>query len=420
MTRVKFDHKVWGLVLAGTGVAVIAGYLVGVQQGEKQVAKRPADMEKRAAGMLSPGAQLPVNHPPIEGAASPAGGAATPMGDSKFTHFRVGNRNVKSLFVDGDVIWIGTSGGVIRYDTRDDSHQVYDNRVPGILSNGIFHVSRIGDHILAGTYGGGLSVFDLKSQEWKNYNIPQGLADQFVYDALKARNGDVWIATWSGANRIRGGNFDDPDKWDTYTVENTNGGLPNPWVYGVEEGADGELWFGTEDGLARFRDGKWRHWRHEDGLGAPYEAVRDAIQFTNDPARSSLHHAQQKREQGMQDVKVAYNPNYIISLQVDREGVVWCGTWGAGLARFDGKTWRNYTTADGLPSNHIFTLFLDTDGSLWAGTSQGLAHRNRDGSFTVLTTADGLFANNVFSMATASDRTLWVGSFGGVARLPRP
>ena len=175
------DHKVWGLVLAGAGVAVVAGYLIGVQQGEKQVAKRPADMESRVGGMLPPGAQLPVNHPPIEGTASPAGGAAIPTGDSKFTHFRVGNRNVKSLFVDGDVIWIGTSGGVIRYDTRDDSHQVYDNRVPGILSNGIFHVSRIGDHILAGTYGGGLSVFDLKSQEWKNYNIPQGLADQFVY-----------------------------------------------------------------------------------------------------------------------------------------------------------------------------------------------------------------------------------------------
>lgn len=145
--------------------------------------------------------------------------------------------------------------------------------------------------------------------------------------------------------------------------------------------------------------------------------MKDAIQFTSDQAAGSQHHAQQKAEQGIEDLKVAYNPNYIISLAVDRDGTVWCGTWGAGLARFDGKTWKNFTTADGLPANHIFMLYRDRQDRLWIGTSQGLARRNTDGSFTVMTTADGLFANNVFSMAQAGDGTLWVGSFGGVARI---
>ncbi|MFZ1992066.1 MAG: two-component regulator propeller domain-containing protein, partial [Alphaproteobacteria bacterium] len=245
-----------------------------------------------------------------------------------------------------------------------------------------------------------------------------GLADQFVYDVQKARNGDVWIATWSGVNRVRGGALDDPAKWDTFTVENTSGGLPNPWVYNLAEGSNGEMWFATEEGLARYQKGAWKHWKHSDGLGAPYELVRDAIQFTSDPAEASQHHAQQKAEQGIEDLKVAYNPNYIISLAVDRDGTVWCGTWGAGLARFDGKTWKNFTTADGLPANHIFMLYQDKQGQLWIGTSQGLARLNSDGStFEVMTTADGLFANNVFSMAQSDDGTLWVGSFGGVARI---
>jgi len=148
--------------------------------------------------------------------------------------------------------------------------------------------------------------------------------------------------------------------------------------------------------------------------------VRDAIQSTNDPAKASQHHAQQKVEQGMQNVDVAYNPNYIISLKVDRNGTVWCGTWGAGLARFDGENWQNFTTADGLPANHIFMLHLDDDGQLWAGTSKGLVRVMDDGKrFATFTTMDGLFANNVFSMANAPDGTMWVGSFGGVARLPK-
>lgn len=413
----NLGHKTLALIVLLIGFLVVGAYLLGQSRAGKDVsAAAPATSAVTTAPPRQQQAALPGGHPPLD-----AAGAQSPAmrgGSLPFTHFRVGNRNVKGLFVDGDVAWIGTSGGIIRYDSRSDDHKVYDNTVDGILSNGIFHVSKLGDRIVAGTYGGGLSVLDPRSDTWKNYNIPEGLADQFVYGVLRARNGDVWIATWSGANRVRGGNLDDPASWETFTMENTGGGLPNPWVYGLDEDADGTMWFGTEDGLARYKDGKWSNWKHADGLGAPFEVVRDSIRFTSDPARYSDHHAQQKTEQGLDGMNVAYNPNYVISLKVDRQGVVWSGTWGGGLARFDGKTWRNFTVADGLPANHVFMLHLDQRGRLWAGTSHGLARLNEDGeTFTVLTTADGLFADNVFSMALADDGTLWAGGFGGVARI---
>ena len=336
----------------------------------------------------------------------------------RFSHFRVGNRNVKSMFADGKYVWVGTSGGVIRYDTEIDDYQLYNNKNSGLLSNGIFHVSRIGERLVIGTYGGGLALFAPDTDEWQTINIPNGLADQFVYDVIEASNGDVWIATWSGANRVRNGEFDNPDAWDTFTVENTDGGLPNPWVYAVDEGLDGDIWLATEGGLARYQDGQWDKWGHEDGLGASYDVVRESIGFKNDPAKASMHHRRQKEEQGLQDVKNAYNPNYVISMAVEKDGTIWAGTWGAGLARFDGKTWKNYTTNDGLPANHIFMLYLDTSGELWIGTSKGLVHFDRqNGRFDVKTVADGLYADNVFSMANGRDGSLWIGSFGGVAHI---
>jgi ligand-binding sensor domain-containing protein len=96
--------------------------------------------------------------------------------------------------------------------------------------------------------------------------------------------------------------------------------------------------------------------------------------------------------------------------------VVWAGTWGGGLSRYDGKAWKQYTVAEGLPGNHVFMLHIDPKGVMWIGTNNGLA-KMQDGKFKVLTTQDGLFGNAVFSMATARDGTLWVGSFGGVARI---
>lgn len=416
----KLDHKGWAVLIIVMGGVIIASYKLGEQQSSKTgSATGESNRQATMAGVLPADAQLPPDHPSLQTAdtAENTRKASGPS-NAKFTHFRVGNRNVKGLYIDGNFTWIGTSGGVIRYDISNDTYKVFDNRVEGILSNGVFHVSKLGDRIVAGTYGGGMSLFDPKTEQWKNYNIPDGLADQFVYELLKVSNGDVWIATWSGANRIRGGDIDDASKWEMFTVENTHGGLPNRWVYGVEEGKHGEMWFATEEGLARYMNDTWQNWKHTDGLGAPLELVKDDIKFTNDPGKASQHHAQLKSEQGLENVDVAYNPNYIISLKVDRDGIVWCGTWGGGLARFDGTAWRNYTTADGLPANHIFMLYIDPQGQLWIGTSKGLARFNKDSDdFTVMTTSDGLFANNVFSMASAADGTLWVGSFGGAARI---
>ncbi|MCF6235004.1 MAG: regulator [Gammaproteobacteria bacterium] len=396
----KQETKIFVLVIFVTFLLMIGAYCVG-----KSKVEPPATVADKVS--------ISTSHD----VASKSEPAAHPE-KNQFTQFEVGNSNVKTILVDGDVVWIGTSGGVIRYDTSNDSYKIFDNKIEGLLSNGIFYLRKIDHHLFVGTYGGGLSVYNTVLEKWKNYSVPQGLGDQFVYDVKQVSNGDIWIATWSGANRIKKGQMDDSKSWETYTVENTQGGLPNLWVYGIQEGKNGEIWFATEDGLARYHDGKWQNWKHKDGLGASYDIVKDSIQFTNDPGKVSTHHAQQKVEQGLSDVEVAYNPNYIISLVVDSSGIVWCGTWGGGLARFDGKHWKNYTTRDGLPANHVFMLHIDKSEQLWIGTSKGLAQFNKKSeSFSVLTTADGLYADNVFSMSEAADGSLWVGSFGGVTHL---
>lgn len=395
------------------GAVVVAGGVIGAAYYFGRSSSNAVSATESATTAVAAPASAP--HP---AAADQMMNVAATSNDVRFSHFRVGNRNVKSMFADGKYIWIGTSGGVVRYDTEADDYKMFNNQNSGLLSNGIFHISKVFGRIAVGTYGGGLSLYDPSKDSWENINIPQGLADQFVYDLIVTKKGDVWIATWSGANRVKGGNFSNPTAWETFTMENTKGGLPNPWVYGVEEGQNGEIWFATENGLARYKEGQWQNWQHKDGLGADLELVKDAIQFKSDPGKASMHHARQKDEQGLHNVNVAYNPNYVISMVVQADGTVWCGTWGGGLARFDGKNWRNYTTADGLPANHIFMLSQDAKGQLWAGTNQGMARLKVDGkTFEVKTVADGLFADNVFSMANAPDGSVWVGSFGGVAHI---
>lgn len=412
------NMKLAAVATAVLGLAVAGGYQAGRQQAaEPSAAASAAALAGASKAEQNPrGGGLPTGHPAMPKGQEPQTSGTLDNVDrsQKFTHFRVGNKNVKRIFADGKIIWIGTSGGVIRYDTSTDDYKLYDVR-SGLLSNGIFYVGKLQNRIALGTYGGGMSLLDEQAGKWDTFNIPDGLGDAFVYDVLTARNGDVWVATWSGVNRIRDGKLRDRANWDLYTVENTQKGLPNDWVYGLAEGKDGEIWLATEGGLASFKGGKWRNWNHASGLGAPYEKVKNDIQFKTDPSRVSSHHAKQKEEMGLSNVDVAYNPNYIVSIVVDNAGQVWAGTWGGGLARFDGKTFRNYTVADGLPGNHVFMLHTDERGRLWIGTNNGLARKDGE-KFVVMNMQDGLFASAVFSMATTGGN-LWVGSYGGVAQI---
>lgn len=56
----------------------------------------------------------------------------------------------------------------------------------------------------------------------------------------------------------------------------------------------------------------------------------------------------------------------------DRNGYLWIGTHGGGLARFDGRQFKVFTTLDGLLSNIITYLKLDSDENLWIIHPRGM------------------------------------------------
>ena len=378
-----------------------------------------------------------------------------PMVDRNWTGWSIGEVVVRALASQGDDIWIGTSNGLIRFNRKTETHQVFNTRA-GLLSNIIvsIHPDAKGG-VWLGTYGGGLTRFDGKSWElftpygrgnkeygpgWVHYNPKNGLGDLWVYDLLFEPNGTMWVATWKGASRRHQNGF------TTYTMDD---GLVDKWVYTIEREPSGVLWFGTEGGINRF-DGKvWQGWTHKDGLGADLterRGLRGDLQplpggrnLQGHASRADLlgslrptlnekraapaaeepydeegeHHQQRGRES--QDL----NPNYVISSAIDAKGFKWFGTWGGGLSRFDGKQFKNYTMADGLPGNIINAIEIDKQGIMWIGTNKGVSRFDGKG-FKNFTTANGLLGDYVYSIAIDPEGNKWFGTFGGVSRYAGP
>jgi ligand-binding sensor domain-containing protein len=56
----------------------------------------------------------------------------------------------------------------------------------------------------------------------------------------------------------------------------------------------------------------------------------------------------------------------------DKTGNLWFCTSGEGVYRYDGKTFKQFTVADGLSNNAVWAVLEDTEGNIWFGTDSGL------------------------------------------------
>lgn len=335
-----------------------------------------------------------------------------------WTNFETG-ANVKALAFEGNDLWLGLSNGIIRYNTKThDTHEVYTTRTTqgGLLSNGIYTL-KVDDqgNKWIGTYGGGLTRYNghhwftftpygrglavSYGKEWQAYPAGTGLGDLWVYDTVFDDQGSLWVATWKGVSKFDGKAF------NTYTTQD---GLIDKWVYAIAIDHQGILWFGTEGGVTRYDGKSWKSYTHADGLG-------EEVAATSPPSYEapSPHHTTPEK------LVARANPNYVLSIAVDKKDHKWFGTWGAGLSRFDGKAWKTYTVQDGLGGNFIHTVKFDPQGTLWVGTEGGVSKFNGK-SWKTYTTADGLLNNNVFSIAFDGEGNKWFGTWTGLSKLDEP
>ena len=316
------------------------------------------------------------------------------------------NAFVRALSIDGPSLWVASSEGVLTIERANGKLvRSYTTR-EGLMVDYVFAVStdRRGTTWL-GTNSGGLARVD--GDRVTTFHVRDGLADPWVYNMAYQRDGTMWIGTWNGVNRFDG------ERFTTYRVED---GLINRWVYAVAVDRDDSVWFGTEGGISRFDGQTWKSWTHADGLGAPNAARLKASDSTGFGTLTAGNQHRHDLTALDPEGRETYNENYVFSLLIDPRGVKWIGTWGGGVARFDGKTWTNFTTQDGLAGNVVYAIAQDPTGRLWFGTNHGLS--TFDGrAWTTVRPSQRYKGGDVYAVAVDPDRSVWMGYKGGVARV---
>lgn len=90
----------------------------------------------------------------------------------------------------------------------------------------------------------------------------------------------------------------------------------------------------------------------------------------------------------------------------DRDGHLWFSTGGEGIYRYDGRTFRNFTTADGLAHNQTSAIIQTRSGKILIGTHAGVCQF--DGTtFSPLFEADSLNELKITALLEDRDGQLW-------------
>lgn len=292
---------------------------------------------------------------------------------------------VKEIYHDskGNLWIVRDHHGIEQIECNDGAYRIVPVATEGEFNPQTTVSAIIEDNngtLLFGTYKMGLYAYDESVNKFNHERMPDGSGMPDVNCMLTVRDGDIWTGTDNSGlwrwNPAKGISQSIPDKTDG----------AGRAITCLASSPEGEILIGKfAKGLFNCRNGY---------VG----------QFTTGT-----------------DI----DRSYVWSMDFDRNGVLWIGTLGNGVFRYDRKrnVTENYTTENSaLKTDFITSILSSKDGKIYIGTSGGVAcYDPADGKISRVSidSDPSLSESKVIQIYEDSRGLLWIATTSGLKVLDR-
>jgi ligand-binding sensor domain-containing protein/signal transduction histidine kinase len=371
--------------------------------------------------------------------------------------YSLSNDNISSLSRDGKGnIWIGTwGGGLNKFDPvhKQFYHFTYNPDDPASISYDTI-MRLFTDHsgnLWIGTWGGGLNKLS-----WNDRVIPgrsgkevfiryqqrpddsQSLSGNSVYAIFEDVSGVFWIGVES-----KGLNKYDPEILKfahCLSDPEVSNRLTDKIVYTIYKDQQDVLWIGTRlSGLIAFNLNNHEYTNYINDPNKPWSISNDAVRTIFENRAGNLWIGTEAGLNQYNRITNKFHRYYtnpadpgetnVYAIHEDPEGLLWIGTWGGGLSRFDPQT-KTFTTymhnpddPTSISDNIIWCMAQDSFGRMWLGTDKGGLNRydKKNNKFIRYVhdpnNTNSLSDNKILSMFCAANGDLWLGTTTGLNQL---
>ncbi|MEX2191598.1 MAG: two-component regulator propeller domain-containing protein, partial [Bacteroidota bacterium] len=276
--------------------------------------------------------------------------------------------NIATVFEDREgILWVGVEGSGLLRLRRKQVQTI--TRQDGLITESVMCGMQDRDGVVwIGTWVGGLVR---RAPEGSDRFVPvQGLANGITIMALdQSRDGTIWVGTWGNG---------------VYTID--RGRVSKFLGKGLDESTSiraivsdprGGVWIATVYGMVGYYDGsEQKTWDRNDGI-----------------------------------------PNHINSMLLKRDGDVWVGTDGGGIAVISDGNLTVINEANGLLDDFFHVSIEDRDGALWLTSKRGM-QRWKNGILSTVSSQLG-FVDDPAQFIQDEQGDYWIGGTHGIHRIRR-
>jgi signal transduction histidine kinase/ligand-binding sensor domain-containing protein/ActR/RegA family two-component response regulator len=310
--------------------------------------------------------------------------------------------------IDG-TLWVGTPTGVVRRQ-GDRFVSAGGPTLGGVNGRQAIASDRQGTLYLA--TAGGLLASSGAGDRIGFRPIPQAGSEPAVASVYVDAGGTVWYGCGSSLCVLEN---------ESAREAGPQQGLPSERWDAILGDLDGNLWVRGERSLY-VRPAGTRRFQARGGLPASTNTyptlALDPLGRILVPTDKGLARQLDKGWEmvGSDD---GLTSNDISSVMQDREGSIWLGLLGSGLARWLGyNEWQSWREREGLSRESVWSIARDSGGRLWVGTQFGLNYAEENGGRLRWRHKRVTGVNMIRSIAMAPDGRVWIGGDpGGLIRL---